>query len=471
MPAQLTTRSQVNGYRFLVRRMEHALVRRDVRMLHDPMRSQGRSMLVGIALAALVLAGCGILALLRPQDKVGNAAIVVTKESGAVFVRVEGTFHPAFNLASARLVLGEAARPKVVGESELGKHPRGPWVGIPAGPSSLSVSDHAERGWAVCDEVRDNQVGTTVVVGSLKEGATRPTRAGESVLVEHGGRLFLLYDGVRAPVDRADRAAERAYGLAGAQARPVSGGLLNSFRLVGALAAPRIPGAGSPPAYDLPGSRVGEVVSVQQASGTAYYVVLRDGLAQVGEVVADLVRFADSQGQAGIRSVAPDVVSALPTAGGRLFADLPQDKPDLLGVGDAPVACLGWTSLPDGSQRSAELLAGHAVPAPGAPAVLANPGGGADAVYVPPGAGVFVHAAGLDPGGQGRGALYYVADTGTLYGVGSREEADMLGLPGRSVAAPWAILGLLPQGPRLERAAALVAYDGPAALGPLRVGG
>ncbi|WP_280228711.1 type VII secretion protein EccB, partial [Nocardia cyriacigeorgica] len=47
MPAQLTTRQQVNGYRFLLRRLDHALVRRDVRMLHDPMRSQLRSLLVG----------------------------------------------------------------------------------------------------------------------------------------------------------------------------------------------------------------------------------------------------------------------------------------------------------------------------------------------------------------------------------------------------------------------------------------
>ncbi|UGT69152.1 type VII secretion protein EccB [Nocardia gipuzkoensis] len=32
MPSKPTTRWQVSGYRFLVRRMEHALVRRDVRM-------------------------------------------------------------------------------------------------------------------------------------------------------------------------------------------------------------------------------------------------------------------------------------------------------------------------------------------------------------------------------------------------------------------------------------------------------
>ncbi len=86
-------------YRFLVRRMEHALVRRDVRMLHDPMRSQSRAFTVGIVLAALGLAGCAVLALFRPQDRIGDAEIVVAKESGAMFVAMEGTFRPVLNLA------------------------------------------------------------------------------------------------------------------------------------------------------------------------------------------------------------------------------------------------------------------------------------------------------------------------------------------------------------------------------------
>jgi hypothetical protein len=40
MAGQPTTRLHVSGYRFLVRRMEHALLRGDIRMLHDPMRAQ-----------------------------------------------------------------------------------------------------------------------------------------------------------------------------------------------------------------------------------------------------------------------------------------------------------------------------------------------------------------------------------------------------------------------------------------------
>ena len=72
MASQLTTKAQVNGYRFLLRRLEHALVRRDVRMLHDPMRSQMRSLIVGIVLGVLGLAGCAILAFIRPQGAVAE---------------------------------------------------------------------------------------------------------------------------------------------------------------------------------------------------------------------------------------------------------------------------------------------------------------------------------------------------------------------------------------------------------------
>ena len=40
MARQATTRLYVSGYRVLLRRMEHALVRSDVRMLDDPRRAR-----------------------------------------------------------------------------------------------------------------------------------------------------------------------------------------------------------------------------------------------------------------------------------------------------------------------------------------------------------------------------------------------------------------------------------------------
>ena len=57
MSRQMTTRAQVSGYRFGLARAEHALVRRDARMLHDPMRSQFRALIAGAVVALAMLPG------------------------------------------------------------------------------------------------------------------------------------------------------------------------------------------------------------------------------------------------------------------------------------------------------------------------------------------------------------------------------------------------------------------------------
>lgn len=38
MGLRLTTKVQVSGWRFLLRRLEHAIVRRDTRMFDDPLQ-------------------------------------------------------------------------------------------------------------------------------------------------------------------------------------------------------------------------------------------------------------------------------------------------------------------------------------------------------------------------------------------------------------------------------------------------
>ncbi|CKM57145.1 ESX-1 secretion system protein EccB1 [Mycobacterium tuberculosis] len=46
MGLRLTTKVQVSGWRFLLRRLEHAIVRRDTRMFDDPLQfSAARSLL------------------------------------------------------------------------------------------------------------------------------------------------------------------------------------------------------------------------------------------------------------------------------------------------------------------------------------------------------------------------------------------------------------------------------------------
>ena len=71
MAGESTTRLQVSGYRFLVRRMENALVRGDVRTADDPLRAQSLSLAAGCVLAAIAVAVCAVLAFLQPRGDVG----------------------------------------------------------------------------------------------------------------------------------------------------------------------------------------------------------------------------------------------------------------------------------------------------------------------------------------------------------------------------------------------------------------
>lgn len=468
MAAQPTTRWQVSGYRFLVRRMEHALVRRDVRMIHDPMRSQSRALAVGIVVACLGLAGCAALALFRPQDRIGDATIVVGRDSGAMYVEIGNTFHPALNLASARLVLGAPAEPAVVADGELAQRPRGPLVGIPGAPSSLTHTAEV-RPWTVCDTVDTNgmrSVTTAVVAGTPEQGGALGDD--EALLVTFGGRYHLLYDGSRAEIDPADRALTRVLGIDVDRARPVSPGLLAAVPEVPALTAPVIPGAGSAPSIPVRGLRVGSVVALSEPDGTSFHVLLRDGVQEVSRATAQIIHSSDSQGKAEIPVVPPDTLKNAPAVRELAVDTFPRTVPTIVDASDRPVACLTWEPVAGAGDRHRSALvlsAGTGLPlAAGAvPVVQAQadgPGPNADAVYVPPGRGAFVQTTSTTSDSDRLGALFYVADTGVRYGIVDDSSAAALGLSGTPVRAPWQIVGLLAAGPTLGRAEALLAHDG-----------
>ena len=99
-----TTSLQVSGHKFLLRRLELALVIGDPRMAHDPLRSQRRAIFVGLLISALIAGGAVMLGLLRPAPSIDGATLVAD-EHGSLHVRLEDGFHPISNVASARLVL------------------------------------------------------------------------------------------------------------------------------------------------------------------------------------------------------------------------------------------------------------------------------------------------------------------------------------------------------------------------------
>lgn len=86
MAATPTTKAQVQAYRFVLRRMEHALVRKDAIMLHDPMRTQVRATAVGLVIGVLGLAGFALTSVFAPADDISQDTIVVSKRSLQMFV-------------------------------------------------------------------------------------------------------------------------------------------------------------------------------------------------------------------------------------------------------------------------------------------------------------------------------------------------------------------------------------------------
>lgn len=477
MPATPTTKWQVSGYRFLVRRMEHALVRRDVRMLHDPMRSQSRALAVGAVLASLGLAACAVLALIRPQDKIADNKIVVGKDSGAMFVVLGDTLHPVMNLASARLAVDDPAKPAIVKESELGKRPRGPLVGIPGAPSALPFGKGGSgQVWTVCDAIDADgtrSITSSVLVGDPKLGdSVSGLGSGEALLLSADDGTYLVYNGKRAKIDLTNRAVTSALALEGATPRPVSRGLINAIPEVPAIAAPKIDGAGGTPSYPMPGQKIGSVVAVPRGADTQYYVVLKDGIQAVSSATADLIRFTDSQGAAEMSKVTPDALTKAPPVERLAVSTFPQTVPSVVTSRDKPVSCLSWKPVGTAQDKAQSgvgaevtVLSGRGLPiAPDAKMVeLAQadgPGANADTVYLRPGTGAFVQTTGIEPTSQRKDSLFYISDAGVRFGVTDVAAAKALGFSTAPEPAPWAIVDLLAPGPALGREGALIAHDG-----------
>ncbi|MFE7741403.1 type VII secretion protein EccB [Nocardia sp. NPDC057455] len=478
MPSKPTTRWQVSGYRFLVRRMEHALVRRDVRMLHDPMRSQSRAYAAGLILACVVLAGCGVLALLRPQGKIGDDnKILIGKESGAVYVVIDDVVHPALNLASARLAVGEAAKPATVKESELGKKARGQLIGIPGAPASLHFDKEGKgRAWTVCDTLQldgTNKTTTSVLIGDVELGAkASEMESGNALLVRGKDATYLIYDNKRARIDMNTNAVTEALGIRNVTPRPISEGLLNAIPEVQRIEVPHIDDRGGQPRYTIGDHRIGEVV--QDGATKQYYVVLHDGRQEISQLTANIILNSDP-GAGRNPTFNPYEKSNSPISTALPVKEYPATAPALVQMKDRPTSCLSWKPIPaaeNGGGNHAELsvITGVGLPMPEnarlVPLAQADGDGpNVDSVYFKPGSGAFVQGTGIEPDSQRKDSVFYVADTGVRYGIRDAEAVKALGMSTDSGVkqpelAPWPILGLLASGPSLSRQDAMVAHDG-----------
>ncbi len=459
MGREPVTKWQVGAHRFATRRVDVALVQGDSTVRHDPLRSSSRATLVGAVVAVLMLAGCGILAFLRPAPTIGDADIVRDDDTGALYVVLDGVLHPTGGLASARLIVGRPDDPVGVPTERIAERPRGAAVGIVDAPHSIAVRTDATV-WSVCDRgATSSEAGATTIGVSSDPGAPRPRQSGGAVLWQRDEVTYLLHDGVRSRLDPSDTVLMRALGLDDAVPVRVSAALLDSVPESRPLEVPLIDGVGTPVPYPLGDRRVGSVVTVDLGDRSQHYVALPDGIQSIGPAVAQVLRFSDSGGRVGLDVIAPDVIARAPRT--QLPLDVsafPDAPPKLAAVGDV---CAAWSSPAPGPVT---VSTGDEVPADRPDAVV-QPGadGGGDAVdrvELDAGAGVFVVATDPVVADTRRDGRFYVSDTGIRYGVPTDDDARALGL-GEPVPVPWSMIARLPAGPALDANAARRTHDGP----------
>jgi len=498
---RVVTRYQISGWRFLFRRIEHALVRRDASMIDDPQRGRSTALSVGIALACVLIAGSAVLAFFKPAKMVAQAKIVSEKDTGALFVHLGDRLYPALNLTSARLIVGSPDNPVPVSDDELSKYPRGPLVGIPGAPGSIVDSGPRDSEWTVCDTERTgaqapvNQAGlpttaerpvwTTVIGGPLTvDGDTdRGLADGEARLLRSGTATWLVYQDsdnhiVRASVDLTDSAVVLALGIdSSAPVMVASPGLINAIPEAPPITVPQIPGAGNTVTLSSGISApIGSVLAVSTPDrAQLYYVVSNSGVVQVSPVLATMLSSANSHGAVTAMTVGPDVIAASLRPGTWPGTQtFPAHPVQLVDPERFTVSCYHWSHTASAQNAVTELIVGKRLPLPenaqNSPVYLVTAslsnGATADAAYLAGSVGRFVQVTGADQQSSRREALYWISGSGVRYGIAAQTD-QAAGDPTLSalnlhtpILAPWNIISLFAVGPTLSQNDARIAHDG-----------
>ena len=452
----------MSGWRFLLRRVEHAIVRRDTHMFDDPLQFYSRAVVLGLVIAMLTCAGCALLAYFKPLGTRGGDTLLVDRTTNQLYVVLPGTarLRPVYNLTSARLVLGRPDTPSAVKSEELDGMPKGLPIGIPGAPYATPVARVPASTWTVCDTVTKSAsvapaLETAVLVGPPPTDASSgPLIAGQGMLVSYRDADWLVTDTGRHAIDLADRAVTSAVGIpVAARSVPMSRALFDALPDAGPFTLPQPSGSGSANTVGLPVDLVvGSVFDTVTDSGDQQYVVLADGIAKVSGPTAAALRAADSHGLVSPPTVESSVVAKIAE---RVFdSPLPATPLDVQLRADRPTLCWSWRRDAGDHGPTTTVLTGRHLPVAAAMGAGTDQIDGDATVFVT--GGQYVRLQSPDP--RYGESLYYVDPQGVRYGLPDQRTADALGLTS-PVTAPWQVLGLLVDGPVLFRDAALLEHD------------
>ncbi|MGP4015344.1 type VII secretion protein EccB [Saccharopolyspora sp. 5N708] len=501
MASTPTTKSQVQAYRFVLRRMESALVRKDAVMLHDPMGSHKRATIAGAVLAAVGIVGFLVWGLFGGRGSVPDpGSIVIAKESGSVFVvtsddQAQKRLIPMLNMASAKLLVmaqgggqgGGPVEPTTVKEAALADFPRGALTGMVNAPTFLPKANNAaEPSWAICDvgQVQNSlndarveaatQVQTTVIGGDGNHGTELAPNQSLYVEDETSGNQYLIYrvqdlpgrphtHTVKSRVDQTQSNVLDIFGLDGATPRTISTNMLNSIPEVPMLQVPDVPGDGTQLDY-MSRYQAGDVVRrTVPGQPDQFFLLLQGGKQQINEGAAAVLHGArnDSQDIPNATGAVTDAQTA-PSEEQLNLTNFPMSVPKPVTFQQADTSCLSWKNVNGDQNITVTLHKGS--PTAKAPVKLAQfdgSGPNVDYFYMPPGKAAVVRGSSNEAGANS-GPIFLVSDQGVQYGVKDVATAQGLGVIGGAgdiKAGPSWLMRTLPKGDFLDPANASLTYD------------
>jgi type VII secretion protein EccB len=491
MALNLTSRLQVTAHYFWNRRNAAALSHHGVRLDYDPEQRRVSALVLGYTLTVVAIALAALMAYIKPAGQVGRSPILADRDSGAIYVMVDGRLHPALNLTSARLISGTAANPTFVKAPELAKYPQGPTVGIVGAPTRMPIRSGLESQWAVCDTApaatASSSAGrepvVTAIAGPLTTGRrAAPLAMPDAVLARHDDKTFLVWDGHRSEIDVTNKSVALALGVDSAAPPPVpmSTALYDAIPATDPLTVPAVPDSGRPSPWELGQPAViGSVLSVrdvQSSGGETFFVLLRNGVQHISPFVASLLRSANSFGGTAPVAVAPDRLAPIPVVESLPVAYYPPTRLHLVDTTVNGTTCLAWSK--GSTDKAAEIatLSGQGLPTP-----PENDGrlvhlvketharAEADQAYIDPAATNLIMSTNADPVSGSRDSLWWVSGQGVRYGVALDDSAlKPLGIAtAEARQAPWVLIRVFAPGPALSRDDALTQHS----LPPLAPGG
>ncbi len=474
----LSTRTQVTGYQFLARRTAIALTRWRVRMEVEPGRRQTLAVVASVSAALVICLGALLWSFISPSGQINESPIIADRDSGALYVHVGDKLYPALNLASARLITGRPDNPHLVRSSQIASLPRGPMVGIPGAPSSFHPTSPPASSWLVCDTVASSTgvgapsgVTVTVIDGNPDLGNHRRVLTGsDAVVLSYGGDAWVIREGRRSRIDATNRSVLLPLGLTPEQvgmAKPMSRALFDALPVGSELTVPQVQNAGTQASFPGAPGPVGTVIVTPQISGPQQYsLVLADGVQTLPPLVAQILQNA-GPGNTKPVTVDPSALAKMPVVNKLDLSAYPDAPLNVTDIRENPATCWWWQKTSGENRARVQVVSGATIPvaAKDMTKVVSlvkadTTGREADQVYFGPDYANFVAVTGNDPGAKTTESLWWLTDAGARFGVDdTRDVREALGLKTKPSLAPWVALRLLPQGPTLSRADALVEHD------------